>query len=276
MSSLPEITEALCVAIATRQDYRVKGLCLQAAAKMGEPRGERVVSAFNRQTAVDLKHWSSVAIERSPFVPSSVRNRLDEWLEEARYADQLTAAGERPRPLLLVGPTRCGKTSSAHALAARLSLPLYRLGLNDVIDSFMGGTSAKLAAAMKELNRPGVWLIDELDAIAMRRQYDQNAGQERAHAVGFLLTALDSLPSGTLLVATTNLSESIDSAVLARFSEVSWPEWQMMPDQAAFVASHGGDTGLYYSSYAEAAEKARRYRVANIIADAKLERGAAE
>lgn len=288
MSTLPEITQALCLAIARGEHDRLRSLALQAASKMGGTRGQSVQRAFDG-TALPLiqpammqhlaahsgpqpalKHWQRVELERSPYVPDSARRALESWLEEVRYSAQLAAVGERTRPLLLVGPTRCGKTSSAHAFAKQLSLPLFRLGLNEVLGSFMGETSAKLAAALKEMTQPAVWLVDELDAVAMNRQYDGKADNERAHAVGFLLTALDGLPAGTLLVATTNMSSAIDSAVRARFQEVTWPDWETV-DQSAFVASHGGDTGRYYGSYAHAAEQSRQHRVAAIIARAKLE-----
>jgi hypothetical protein len=123
--------------------------------------------------------------------------------------------------------------------------------------------------------RQGLWLIDELDGVAQRRVGGESsaAGQERAHALGFLLTAIEQLPPETLLVATTNVVENVDSAFLARFAVVTWPEWAELhaADRDGFVDSHGGDPRECGSctSYADAVERSRARRVARIICRAR-------
>lgn len=275
MSTLPEITQALCTAIARGEYDRLRGLCFQAAAKMGGDRGQRIVAAFEKVPAVagpPLVHWHLVNEPRSPWRPYEVECALSSWLQEAQYAETLAASGERVRPLLLSGPTRCGKTSSAASLASGLGLPVYRLDLAEAVDSHLGETSKKLRKALAEMARPGLWLMDELDAIAGKRIADGTAAAERAHAIGYLLTALDQLPPGTLLVATTNTSENIDPAILGRFTEIRWPDWQSLKPEARnrFAESHGCETWSG-STYAEVVRDCRQQRVQRLIARAQEE-----
>jgi AAA+ superfamily predicted ATPase len=76
---------------------------------------------------------------------------------------------------------------------------------------------------------PCVMLLDEIDAMAKRRDDTQEVG-ELKRLVTVLLQEIDDWPSGGLLIAATNHSELLDSAVWRRFEmQITFP----MPNSAA-------------------------------------------
>jgi hypothetical protein len=278
MSTLPDLAEAMCKRVAARDIDGCRSLALQMAAKMGEPRGLRIQRAFGAQAAapvVNLKHWSAVAEPRSPWTPESVRDGIDRWLDEAKFADALVSAGERVLPLLLSGETRCGKTSSLAAAAIKIGAPVYRVSIASVIGSHVGETAHMVKAALAEATKSAVravWLMDEIDAISSKRKGGSAAEDERASGVAALLTEIESLPPGTLLCATTNTVELMDSAVVARFQVVEFPVWGDLAelDRLEFARSHGYAAACDGAgSYADVVKSARRARVDTILAAAK-------
>lgn len=270
MSTLPEITEALCRAVAMRDLAQARRLSFLAADKMGPPRGDKIRRAFEHEgPEPKLKRWVRVKEPRSPWTPPAVEELIAGWLREAQHAPLLAAHGERVLPLLLVGETRCGKTSSLCGVAAKLDLPVNRLSLAEVVGSHLGESSKAITAAMQEaFGAPrALWLIDEIDAIGQKRTGGQPAAQEQALAMGSLLTELEQLPPSMMVAATSNTVKLLDPALVARFEVVSFPEWAKLTEseRASFAASHGHDLAAAAGSYAEAVRDSRRARVARII-----------
>lgn len=272
MSTLPEIAEALSIAVFRGEFEHARSLAHQAAAKMGGERGHRVSRAAERSQAmpVSYKHWEPVYEPRTPFVPAAVAEQLAAWRLEVRYQEKLLAEGERVLPLLLAGETRCGKTSLLCSLAAQLNLPVQRLSMTTVVDSHVGDTAKALKKALDEARAtPGaaLWLIDEIDGITATRAGGDAASQERAFTLAALLTMMESLPPGMLIAATTNALGIIDKAMSARFRVVEYPAWAALslPQRLGFMGTHGGAYSNGLGSYAEAVQAARDSRVASLL-----------
>ena len=223
---------------------------------------------------LSLKHWHDVHEARAPWVPDLVKAALDAWWLEVLNAQRLVDAGERVLPLLLAGPTRCGKTSSVCALARTIDAPVRRLDLSAVVGSFMGDTAKMLSNALDEMvfGPRAVWLVDEIDGIAQRRGVENSADKEKAHAVATFLARLERLPPNAPLVATSNTLDLIDRAVQSRFTVVEWPVWDDLSqrDREAFLASHGAPEEEGATSYADAVQRARARRVAAILASGEV------
>lgn len=278
MSTLPEIAEAMCKRVAVRDIDGCRSLALQMAAKMGIPRGPRIERAFERWSnapAGNLKHWAGVAEPRSPWTPEDVRAGIAVWLEESKFSEALISAGEKVLPLLLSGETRCGKTSSLAGAAITIGVPVYRASLASVIGSHVGETARFIKAAIEEATKSNVravWLIDEIDAMAVKRKGDSGADDERASGTATLLTEIESLPPGMLLCATTNTVDRIDHAILSRFQVVEFPAWEDLEesDRLEFASSHGhAPASETAKSYADVVLAARRQRVSAILDAAK-------
>ncbi len=155
------------------------------------------------------------------ILPKTISIELEQLVTEFRKRDMLEQYGLSPRQrVLLAGPPGTGKTMSASALAGALKLPLYSVLLHGLISKFMGETASQLHKIFEAVrNQRGVYLFDEIDALAASRDGGNDAGEARRTLNSFLqFMEEDTGPS--LIVATTNLPRILDKAILRRFDLV--------------------------------------------------------
>jgi SpoVK/Ycf46/Vps4 family AAA+-type ATPase len=157
-------------------------------------------------------------LETEPIWAVGVKNALDQLLAERRHGDALAKQGLAPtRSILFTGPPGVGKTLAARWLARALGLPLMTLDLSAVMSSFLGRTGANVRHVLDYAKGvDGVLLLDELDAIAKRRDDVTDVG-ELKRLVTVLLQEIDDWPSTGLLIAATNHPDLLDPAVWRRF-----------------------------------------------------------
>jgi len=144
--------------------------------------------------------------------------RLKHVLLEQHQRDTLARHGLRPaRRLLLIGPPGTGKTSTARVLAGELGLPLFAIRLDTIITKFMGETAAKLRLIFDALvETRGVYLFDEVDALAGDRAAPNDVGEIR-RVLNSFLQFLEEDTSESLIVAATNHPQLLDNALYRRF-----------------------------------------------------------
>lgn len=147
--------------------------------------------------------------------------RLANVLQEQRQRDILARHGLRPaRRLLLTGPPGTGKTSTARVIAGELRLPLFSVRLDTIITKYMGETAAKLRLIFDALvETRGVYLFDEVDALAGDRAAPNDVGEIR-RVLNSFLQFLEEDGSDSILVAATNHAQLLDSALFRRFDTV--------------------------------------------------------
>lgn len=157
-------------------------------------------------------------LDHEPVFDDSVAQALDALMCERREEGLLRAAGLEPvRTAIFTGPPGVGKTLAARWLARELGRPLLILDLSAVMSSYLGRTGANLRHVLDYAKSMDcVLLLDELDAIAKRRD-DQGEVGELKRLVTVLLQQLDDWPAGGLLIAATNHSDLLDPAVWRRF-----------------------------------------------------------
>lgn len=151
----------------------------------------------------------------------AVSSELHQIVLEFRKRDQLEKNGLRPRQrLLLAGPPGTGKTLSASALAGELKFPLFTVQLHGLISKYMGETAQKLHSIFDAVrtNR-GVYLFDEIDALAGSRGNPNDVGEAR-RVLNSFLQFLDDQMGPSMIVATTNHAGLLDPAILRRFDVV--------------------------------------------------------
>lgn len=125
---------------------------------------------------------------------------------------------------LFQGAPGTGKTESVKQVTRILDRTLYSVDFSAVIDSKMGQTQKNLSSLFQEINsfsQPDkvVILFDEIDAIALDRT-NSNDIREMGRATSATLKGLDNIDERIVLIATTNLFEYFDKALLRRFDFV--------------------------------------------------------
>lgn len=160
-------------------------------------------------------------LEHSMVLPADVEARFARVEREFAARERLGVYGLQPsKKILLYGPPGCGKSLGAKRLAWNTGLPLMKVRFDALLSSYFGESLANLRSifdAAKE--QPCVLLLDECDFIARSRSGSKDIG-EASRIVNMLLQLLDEYDAPGLLVATTNLQDSLDAALFRRFDEV--------------------------------------------------------
>ena len=117
--------------------------------------------------------------------------------------------------ILLYGPPGCGKTLIAKVLASESDAKMYLINGPEIINKYYGETEAKLREIFKDAkdNSPSIIFIDEMDAIAPKRE--DVYGDVEKRVVAQLLALMDGLTDrgNVIVLGATNRRDSIDPAL---------------------------------------------------------------
>ncbi|MFQ5440347.1 MAG: CDC48 family AAA ATPase [Nitrosopumilaceae archaeon] len=117
--------------------------------------------------------------------------------------------------ILLYGPPGCGKTLIAKVLASESEANMFLINGPEIMNKYYGETEAKLRDMFKEAkdNSPSIIFIDEIDAIAPKRE--EAYGDVEKRVVAQLLALMDGLNDrgNVMVLGATNRPDSIDPAL---------------------------------------------------------------
>ena len=121
---------------------------------------------------------------------------------------------EPPKGILLFGVPGTGKTLIARAIANETESNFFSINAPEIVNKYYGESEKKLRELFKDAEEksPSIVFIDEIDAIAQKR--DEVQGETEKRIVATLLTLMDGLKSNkTIVIAATNMPDSLDEAL---------------------------------------------------------------
>lgn len=175
-----------------------------------------------RDSAPLVRHIPHSELRNHMILAPSVEARFKRIEREHAARTRLAKHGLRPRSrILFYGPPGCGKSLGAERLAWATGLDLKKVRFDALISSYFGETAANLTRIFDDaVRQPCALFLDECDTIARARQQSGNDVGEVNRVVNALLEHLEGFNGQGLVIAATNLDESLDPAIFRRFDEV--------------------------------------------------------
>jgi len=120
-----------------------------------------------------------------------------------------------PKGVLLHGPPGCGKTLLARAVANESEANFFSINGPEIMSKFYGESEARLREIFQQAqqNSPSIIFIDELDAIAPKRE--EVTGEVERRVVAQLLALMDGLSGrgNVIVIGATNRPGALDPAL---------------------------------------------------------------
>ena len=146
-----------------------------------------------------------------------VVRKLRELIElPMKYPEIFKRLGiEPPKGVLLYGPPGTGKTLLAKALANEIDAHFIPINGPEIMSKYYGESEQRLREIFEEAkkNAPSIIFIDEIDAIAPKRE--EVTGEVEKRVVAQLLTLMDGLQERgrVVVIGATNRPDAIDPAL---------------------------------------------------------------
>ena len=180
------------------------------------------IVSIERTTKLNI--LAEVTVTKKPRVTYEEIGGLKEKIEKLReivelplrHPEVFQRLGIEPhKGIMLYGPPGCGKTLIAKALASESEANFFSINGPEIMNKYYGETEARLREIFKEAreNAPSIIFIDEIDAIAPKRE--EAFGDVEKRVVAQLLALMDGLSErgNVIVIGATNRPESVDPAL---------------------------------------------------------------
>ena len=176
---------------------------------------ECVISVKQRKTPEQIKEHFSL-----PGRPALEAFFNEHVVDIIRNSERYKRMGIGfPSAVILHGPPGCGKTFAVERLIDFLGWPSYNIDSGSIGSPFIHDTSKKISEVFDKAidNAPSVLVIDEMEAFLSARDLSQGSGQHHVEEVAeFLRRIPEATSKNVLVIAMTNLIDTIDPAILRR------------------------------------------------------------
>ncbi|MBU4241030.1 MAG: CDC48 family AAA ATPase [Actinobacteria bacterium] len=124
---------------------------------------------------------------------------------------------DAPKGVFLYGPPGCGKTLIARAVAGETDAYFTHLSGPEIMHKFYGESEAHLRRVFEEANAnaPSIIFLDEIDAMAPKREELGGEKQVERRVVAQLLALMDGLEARkqVIVIGATNIPNIVDPAL---------------------------------------------------------------
>jgi len=123
-----------------------------------------------------------------------------------------------PRGVLLAGAPGTGKTLMARAIAGEAGVPFFSISGSEFAEMFVGVGASRVRDLFSKAkkNAPSIIFIDEIDAVAHKRDARGGSGREDEQTLNQILVEMDGFDNetGVIVMAATNRADMLDKALL--------------------------------------------------------------
>lgn len=150
---------------------------------------------------------------------SNAKTEIMEFVDFLKAPEKYKKLGAKvPKGALLVGPPGTGKTLLAKAVAGEAGVPFLSISGSDFVQMYVGVGASRVRDLFKQAKElsPSIIFIDEIDAVAKKRDQKMGGNDERDNTLNQLLVEMDGFTTdeNVIVLAATNLSDVLDKAVL--------------------------------------------------------------
>ena len=191
-------------------DFKISKISPKRVVKIDRLSNLKILS----ETATDKKNRITYEEIGGLGVETSAMREIVEL--PLRHPELFARLGVEPHSgVLLYGPPGCGKTLLAKVIASESDANMYLINGPEIMNKYYGETEARLREIFKEAkdNSPSIIFIDEIDAIAPKRE--EAYGDVEKRVVAQLLALMDGLTErgNVIVLGASNRPDSVDPAL---------------------------------------------------------------
>ncbi len=178
--------------------------------------GDETEVKINKEPIKEIKNVPNITYDDVGGLKDTIQ-KVREMIElPLRHPEIFERLGiDPPKGILLYGAPGTGKTLLAKAVANESDANFFYVGGPEIISKYVGESEERLRKLFAEAqeNAPSIIFIDEIDAIAPKRE--EVMGEVEKRMVSQLLTIMDGLKARgeVIVIGATNRPDSIDQAL---------------------------------------------------------------
>jgi SpoVK/Ycf46/Vps4 family AAA+-type ATPase len=179
-------------------------------------------------------------------------DKLKDWLLKRKKAFSKEAREfglDKPKGILTMGVTGCGKSLASKVIATLWNLPLFRMDMNLVYSGIAGAPEDVFARSLKTMDSvaPAILWIDEIESGIS----DKSSDSSSSRILGYFLTWMQEHTSEIFIAATANRIDLLPAELLrrGRFDQIFFIDLPTRKEREEIfkihLAKRGNDLGNY-------------------------------